>query len=89
LGGKLNTDTVTCDRCGLILEKTPKFLGMTIGYYENNIAWSEFFNPGEKILCDECLQGDLRYLEIYNYSEYYAKTEDKYVKKIPENIKKN
>jgi len=63
--------TITCDRCGKVVEgkisKCPTTSGIiTNGYYivsEGN--WSEFARWEEEYVCDECMHSDPKYLEIY------------------------
>ena len=62
--------TVVCDRC----HKTVKGYEIgghgTGGFYrtDNPKGWGRFANPGEKILCDPCMQSDPRYLAEYQRS---------------------
>lgn len=56
---------VFCARCD---EKFPKSQsGMSAGYYDcsGDSYWGNFVNPGEDILCDECMWGNPSYQAIY------------------------
>lgn len=67
---KWESVTVTCDRChkevkGMIYTEEAQFKG-TAGFYKvDNGYWNRFANPGENIVCDECMFKDSRYQEIY------------------------
>lgn len=56
---------VTCDRC----KKTVAGLWTdfaTSGFYQCAAGhWSNLVNPGESIICDECMHADPRYLAVY------------------------
>lgn len=64
--------TVTCDRCKKTVEgiRTDRFTG---GFYEISVNamtlepsdWCKFANPGEKIVCDDCMWADPRYIAVY------------------------
>jgi hypothetical protein len=54
---------VTCDRCKKEVDSPPPTgEGMTAGYYHN---WTQFTNPGEVNVCDECMWADARYIAVY------------------------
>ena len=52
-----------CCRCKKEFEGF-KSINYTAGYYEA-IAWPQFSNPGEIIICDSCMWHDPRYIEVY------------------------
>jgi hypothetical protein len=56
-----------CDRCKKVFEGFRWDNGMTAGYYNcrDDGPWKEFTNPGEEIVCDDCMQSDPRYQKIY------------------------
>lgn len=59
--------SIRCDRCrkdveGFIDEAS----GMSGGVY---VAWTEFTNPGEHIICDHCMWSDPRYIAVYGKHE--------------------
>lgn len=60
--------TVICDRCGKTVDGLhvagPK--GFTAGYYDTSGPnWSKYADPDEKIICDDCMWKDSRYLADY------------------------
>lgn len=64
--------TVTCDRCkrrvdGYYQRGRDGVSGATGGYYETSQAepWGRFANPGEEVVCDECMLADPRYIAAY------------------------
>lgn len=63
--------TVVCDRCGKTVEglhspATETSMGMTAGYYDTSgQPWSDFVDPGERIICDDCMWADARYIAVY------------------------
>ena len=62
--------TVICDRCrkdvkGLIYRGEATFKGTAGFYHVTDNNWCKFANPGESIVCDECMFQDSRYQEIY------------------------
>ena len=57
--------TVTCDRCGRVIDG---FLGegYTAGFYKTADGyWSQFTDQDEKYICDECMWSDARYLFVH------------------------
>lgn len=60
--------TVTCDRCGREIEGWEETdpIGMTAGYYNVETGWPQFANPGEKVVCDQCMWADPRYQAVYS-----------------------
>lgn len=57
--------TVTCSRCGTVVEGLESEHG-TSGFYRVSAGvWDKYANPNETILCDACMQSDPRYLEDY------------------------
>ncbi len=65
----LNPDTVTvvCDRCKKTIHGMKNELA-TGGFYEvgpTGKAWGEFANPGENIVCDDCMWHDPRYIAVH------------------------
>lgn len=59
--------TLICDRCkGIIVGRVDntEYGRVTCGYYDRK-GWAKFFNPGEFILCDSCVQNSLLYKQIY------------------------
>jgi hypothetical protein len=66
--------TVVCDRCGKTVEglhtdadTENNIPGGTSGYYTVDLpsAWVLYANLGEKIVCDECMWSDPRYIADY------------------------
>ena len=55
--------TVICDRCEKTVHGIENDLG-TAGFYRRS-GWGKYMNADEDILCDECMQSDERYLEVY------------------------
>lgn len=64
--------TVWCDRCQKMV---PGYVGgpMSAGVYvvegENN-QWAKYANPGERIVCDQCMWKDPRYIAVYGNMGY-------------------
>jgi hypothetical protein len=58
-------DYVFCTRCPAKFPKSQS--GMTAGYYDCNpdSYWSQFVNPGETVLCDECMWKTDGYRKLY------------------------
>ena len=58
--------TVQCDRCKKQVNgiKTETATG---GFYEvaNPLGWGKYADPGEKIVCDNCMWNDPRYIAVY------------------------
>jgi len=57
-----------CDRCKQDFDGD-KIPGVaTFGYYEVGPAgtpWGQFANPGEVVVCDQCMRSDPRFIAIY------------------------
>jgi hypothetical protein len=55
---------IKCDRCKQDIEglQTEDFTG---GFYRTEGYWSKFANEGEKIVCDNCMFNDARYILVY------------------------
>lgn len=54
---------VWCDRCRRPVEGfLPDEGGMSAGVY---VGWTEYMNPGELVVCDQCMWADSRYRAIY------------------------
>lgn len=53
-----------CDRCKQPIKDftPPTGEGFTVGYYHN---WTEFMDPGERIVCGACIWADPRYIAVY------------------------
>jgi hypothetical protein len=59
--------TLICDRCKEIIvgrAENTEYGRLTSGFYERK-GWEQFFNPGEFILCDGCVQSSPHYKQIY------------------------
>jgi hypothetical protein len=59
--------TLICDRCRTIIigrADNTEYGRVTSGFYERK-GWEKFFNPGEFILCDGCVQNSYLYKQIY------------------------
>ncbi len=56
-----------CSRCNKLVDEdgSDEPRGMTAGYYYVRFSWSEFANPGEVFICDECMWKDPRYIALY------------------------
>lgn len=75
---------VVCDRCGKTVhgihiepsERDP--IGGTSGYYNTAplSPWANFANPGENILCDDCMFADPRYIAVYGDHRQDGWTDD-------------
>lgn len=61
-------NTVHCDRCQQDVEGfiDPDPSGMSGGVY---VGWTEFMNPGERVICDRCMWSDPRYIKIYGHHQ--------------------
>lgn len=58
-------ETIICSRCGKTVNGK-RGENYTAGFYDvTGIPWSEFANPGEVNLCDECMWVDERYIQVY------------------------
>ena len=59
--------TVVCDRCHNTVEGYEISGSGTGGFYrtEDPRGWGRFANPGEKVVCDVCMQADPRYQAEY------------------------
>ena len=58
---------IVCDRCRTPLPHAARYYGGTIGFYDTtDHQWSKFANPGETVVCDNCMRSDPRYLAVYN-----------------------
>ena len=57
---------VTCSRCEKEIDgiESSDFTG---GFYRLNGDWKKYSNPDETILCDNCMQVDVRYVKDYGY----------------------
>ena len=54
-----------CSRCRKAIEGfRPPDGGMTAGYY-HALSWKKYANPGEVIICDDCMWADPRYIADY------------------------
>lgn len=53
-----------CDRCHKIV-KGMQFGGGTSGFYNLETTWKEYARPGEKNICDECMNKDPNYRAEY------------------------
>lgn len=53
-----------CGRCHQAIKDftPPTRNGMTAGYY---YGWTDFMNPGERYVCDDCMFKDPRYIKVY------------------------
>lgn len=63
-----------CDRCsqwirGIEIEATNDYPGGTGGFYYVGPAyyWTRYSNPGETVVCDNCMHKDERYIREYPY----------------------
>lgn len=65
--------TVVCDRCRKTVEgmRGPRY---TAGFYDAE-AWVKYTNPGEKIICDNCMWSDARYQADYGKTNAAARSE--------------
>jgi hypothetical protein len=70
--------TVICDRCGKTVKglhtpaDTAKGIpGGTSGYYTVDLPshWVLYADPGEKVICDDCMWADPRYIAVYGKRE--------------------
>ncbi|MEK6860575.1 MAG: hypothetical protein AABY07_01265 [Nanoarchaeota archaeon] len=53
-----------CDRCKEKIEGGWETYNFTAGFYRIGAnQWEEFGNPGEEIICDNCMHKDHRYIE--------------------------
>jgi hypothetical protein len=61
---KLSDLDPNCDRCKRDIKdfRQPDAGGMTAGYY---YRWFDFTDPGEEVVCDECMWADPRYIAVY------------------------
>jgi hypothetical protein len=57
-------DDATCDRCRRKIADFRMPNGSTAGYYLAG-AWPRCANPGEQIICDDCMWNDPRYKRDY------------------------
>lgn len=66
--------TVMCDRCHKTIEglysepDDSNHLGYTAGYYsikEDGKGWGKYTDPDERIVCDQCMWADPRYIADY------------------------
>ena len=60
------TDILICDRCGKDVPEA--FIAETVsgGIYDVSSGyWSNYANPGERLVCDACMHADQRYRAIY------------------------
>lgn len=58
---------VRCDRCGAEIEGYDDQYG-TSGFYrigKGTGSWEKYANPGESIVCDDCMWKDARYIADY------------------------
>ena len=63
-----------CDRCGKVVNGFKITGYATAGYYNvENKYWSQYANPGEKIVCDDCMMEDERYLAVYPHMRKYKR----------------
>ena len=63
----MNDVTVTCDRCGKQIEGIEHETA-TGGFYRIKVdgeGWGKYTNPGERVVCDDCMWHDPRYLVDY------------------------
>jgi hypothetical protein len=60
-----------CDRCKKEVDGFEDGV-MTAGFYRIEDSWKEYANEGEKIICDDCMFKDERYIKVYgnHYSGY-------------------
>lgn len=58
-----------CDRCEKLIEGD-EGQNFTSGFYiVDQGCWSQFANPYETVVCDECMWADPRYIAIYGAPE--------------------
>ncbi len=60
--------TVVCDRCNKEVQGIKVEGVATGGFYEvgpTGEPWGRFANPGETIVCDDCMCHDPRYIAVY------------------------
>jgi hypothetical protein len=69
--------TVTCSRCGRQVDGYEDKTA-TSGFYRISPdgMCSQFANPGETVICDDCMWSDERYLAIYPHMRQRATTRE-------------
>ena len=64
-----------CDRCGKVVNGFRITGYATAGYYNvENGCWNKYANQNEKIVCDDCMGEDERYLTDYPNMRQYKRT---------------
>lgn len=53
---------IHCDRCHKDVEGFIDPEGMSAGVY---VGWDEFMQPGEHVICDQCMWADERYRKVH------------------------
>lgn len=57
--------TVSCDRCKNYVKGFESVVG-TAGFYRTGDSpWSKYADPPERVICDECMWKDERYIKEY------------------------
>lgn len=65
---------VTCSRCNSEIDGIESN-DFTSGFYRvNEGLWKKYSNKDEDILCDNCMQVDVRYVKDYGYIAKPRKT---------------
>lgn len=63
---------LVCDRCKRLVTGTKTEHATGGFYWVQEGYWTRFANPGECVVCDECMWRDERYLTEYPHTRGYG-----------------